>query len=255
VFSARLVVAASTLAAILFLDGLPTPAADVRGAIDAFLRRVADVEIHDLAIRQDVTIYHPDGLRPSVRGEQRLLVKPPARQRLEQVIDGQREVRLVVHGRVWVRRADGKTHEAPPTERERAGAGPLVPSRRSADELLEEWRRLGVQAGLSHVERIGGRPITVIGALAGDRDTPAAWLDPEYGVVRFTTRERVGSGIALVDRTFSDHRLLIGAFRFPWRQETFVDGKLLVLVTVRAAAANSGLDDGLFDPGALARER
>jgi hypothetical protein len=42
---------------------------------------------------------------------------------------------------------------------------------------------------------------------------------------------------------------------FPYRQEAFVDGKLVVLVVVRSAAVNTNPDDGLFDPDALKRGR
>jgi hypothetical protein len=143
----------------------------------------------------------------------------------------------------------------PAAEHERDRTGLLVPDRRSADELLAEWRTLGIRDDVSHVEQRGGRTVTVIGARTGDRGTPSAWIDPEDGVVRFITRDRLPAGPALVDRTFSDHRPLAGGFRFPWRQEAFVDGKLLVLVTVRSAVANAGLADALFDPEALRRER
>jgi hypothetical protein len=250
----RLVFAALTAIA-LALTALPVGARDARAAIDAFLRRVAEVEIRDLTVDQRVTLYHPNGVHPSVRGEQRLLVKPPGRQRLEQVIDGRREVRIVANGRAWVRRGDGPTHEVPAAEHERDRTGLLIPDRRSADELLAEWRSLGIRDDVSHVEQLGGRSVTVIGARAGERSTPSAWLDPDHGVVRFITRDRLPAGPALVDRTFSDHRPLAGAFRFPWRQEAFVDGKLLVLVTVRSIVANAGLADALFDPDALRRER
>ncbi|MBI2219273.1 MAG: hypothetical protein HYU51_18495 [Candidatus Rokubacteria bacterium] len=252
---AALALVGSAVAAAVLLVGSPAPATDARAALDAFLRRIAHLEVRDLTIHQHVTIYHPDGLHPGARGEQRLLIKPPGRQRLEQVIDGEREVRLLVNGRVWVRRRGGQAYEAPPTEHEREGMGLLVPARRSVDELLEEWRGLGIRTDVSHVERLGGRTVTVIGAAAGDRDAPSAWVDPDLGVVRFVTRERLPGRTALVDRAFSDHRPLAGGFRFPWRQETFVDGKLLLLVTVHVATANSGLADAMFDPEAFRRER
>jgi hypothetical protein len=254
-WAAAPVLVTSAVVAAVLLVGWPALATDGHFALDAFLRRVAHLEIRDLTIHQHVTIYHPDGLHAGARGEQRLLIKPPGRHRLEQVIDGEREVRLLVNGRVWVRRRDGKTYEASPTESERQGMGLLVPSRRSVDELLEEWRQLGIRTDVSHVERLGGRTLAVIGAAAGDRDVPSAWVDPDLGVVRFVTRERLPSRSALVDRAFSDHRPLAGGFRFPWRQETFVDGKLLVLVTVRVATVNSGLAETMFDPEALRRER
>jgi hypothetical protein len=41
----------------------------------------------------------------------------------------------------------------------------------------------------------------------------------------------------------------------PYRQEAFVNGKLVVLVTVRTAAVNVGVDDALFDPEALRQGR
>ena len=79
---------------------------------------------------------------------------------------------------------------------------------------------------MSHVARVGGRTVTVIGARPGERDVPAVWLDADYGVVRIVTRERLPNGVKLVDLTLSEHRPLVGRLFFPYRQEVFVDGKL-----------------------------
>jgi hypothetical protein len=97
--------------------------------------------------------------------------------------------------------------------------------------------------------------VTVIGARPGERDTPAVWIDPEHGVVRFIRRERLPKGEGVVDLTFSEHRPLAGGFFFPHRQEAFVDGKLLVLFVVRSVAVNTDLPDALFDPTALRQAR
>ena len=80
------------------------------------------------------------------------------------------------------------------------------------------------------------------------------WIDPEYGVVRFIARERLPRGPALVDVVFSDHRPLIDRFFYPYRQEVFADGRLLVLVAVRSVAVNTRLSDDLFDPAVLKRK-
>src|SRR2546430_10041322 len=47
----------------------------------------------------------------------------------------------------------------------------LVPFRRSAADLLTEWRALGVRDDVSHVVRVGGRPVTVIGAMRSEEHT------------------------------------------------------------------------------------
>jgi hypothetical protein len=93
--------------------------------------------------------------------------------------------------------------------------------------------------------------VTEIGARPGDRDIPAVWLDPDYGVVRVVTRERLPNGAKLVDLTLSEHRPLAGRLYFPCRQEMFVDGKLLMLFTVRAIAINTNPADALFEPASL----
>src|SRR3989475_12847700 len=101
------------------------------------------------------------------------------------------------------------------------------------------------------------RPITVIGARPGDRDVPAVWLDAQYGVIRFVTfvpRETLPTGPTTLDLAFSEHRPLPGGFFFPYRQELFVGGKLLMLFTVRSVDVNTNLPDALFDPDALRRE-
>ncbi len=237
--------------ALLVAGAFRGGAQDARAAVEAFVARLTDVTVTDLVIVQNLTLYHPDGRHPQSTGEQRVLFKLPLRQRLEQTVEGQREVQLTVGDRVWVRRADGKVYEAPPLDRGSDRAYLLVPLKRTAADLLVEWRSLGVRDDVSHVERVGGRPVTVIGAKPGEREVPSVWVDAEYGVVRFVTRRQLPTGPALVDLTFSEHRPLVGGFSFPHRQEAFVNGKLLMLITVRSVRANTNLPDALFDPDAL----
>ena len=245
---------AIALAALLAVPA-PGAASDVRAAVDAFVARASGVSLTSLVIEQDLALYHPDGRRQQAGGEQRVLLRLPRKQRVEQTIDGKREVRLAVGDRAWVRAADGSVSEAPPTTQSRDRTHLLVPFRRTATDVLAEWRALGIRDSVSHVTRIAGRPITVIGALPGDRESPAVWLDAEFGVVRFVTRERLPNGPALMDLAFSEHRPLAGGVFFPYRQEAFVDGKMVVLITVRSVAINTSLPDALFDPDALRRSR
>jgi hypothetical protein len=223
---------------------------EARAATERFVATLASVQIRDLVVEQTITLYHPDGRHPASRGEQRLLIKPPGRQRLEEVIDGRREVRIQSGGRMWIRRADGKTYEAP-SDRHSSQPYPFIPVRRSADELLATWRALGIRDDVTDTIRTAGRTLTLIGATAGDRASPAVWLDPERGVVRVIRRERLPTGPALVDVAFSDHRPLRGGFQFPHRQEAFVDGRLVLVVDVRSAMVDVDLADSLFDPEAL----
>jgi hypothetical protein len=225
----------------------------VRSAVEEYVTRIADVSVVDLSVRQTVTIYHPDGRHPLSLGEQRLFVKLPGRQRLEQTLEGRREVRLVVDDRGWIRGPDGRVREAAPTERDRSHA--LAPLKRSAPDLLAAWKRLGIREDVSERARFHGRPVTVIGASAQDRTAPAVWLDPEYGVVRVITRETLPRGPVLADLTLSEHRRVAGGYFYPYRQELFADGRLLVLVVVQSVEVNRGLSDALFDPEALRAER
>jgi outer membrane lipoprotein-sorting protein len=239
--------------AVAVLVPLAVLAADARAAVEAFVARLAGAEVSDLAIEQMFTLFHPDGRHPQWSGEQRVWVKVPRRQRVEQVVEGRREVRLSVADQVWIRTPDGRVYEAPPAERERDRTHLLMPFRRTAADVLAEWRALGVRDDVSHVARMAGRTVTVIGAKPGDRDTPAVWLDPEYGVVRFIRRERLPKGEGVVDLSLSEHRPLAGAFYFPHRQEAFLDGKLLVLIVVRSVTINTNLADVLFDLDTLRR--
>jgi hypothetical protein len=230
-------------------------AADARAAVDAFVGRLGAVNITSLVVEQTLTLYDPAGRQPQSSGEQRLYLKLPRRQRVEQVVDGRREVRLSVGNRVWVRAADGRTYEAPPAEARRDRSHLLVPFRRSGADLLAEWAALGVRREVSYQTHVAGRRVTVIGAKPGERAVPQVWLDAERGVVRFVARERLPHGDAVVDLTFSEHRPLAGGFEFPHRQEAFVDGKLVLLVVVRSAQVNTNPDDALFDAEALKRGR
>jgi outer membrane lipoprotein-sorting protein len=230
-------------------------AQDARAAVDGFVARLANVNVTDLVIEQSLTLFHPDGRHPESTGEQRVLFKLPLRQRLERTVEGRREVQLTVGDRVWVRRGDANVYEVPAAaEHGRDRTHLLVPFRRTAADLLAEWRSLGVRDDVSHVTRVGGRAVTVIGARPGDRSAPSVWVDAEYGVVRVVTRQKLPQGPGLVDLTFSEHRPLPGGFHFPHRQEAFVDGKLLVLIAVRSVRVNTGLPDALFDPEALRKE-
>ena len=225
-------------------------AAEPRAALERFIARTAGTPLRDLTLDQDLTIFNPEGRAAFATGTQRLLVKFPDQQRVEQVVEGRSEVRVTVRGRTWRRGPDGKVTTLP-TERTHAIAL-AVPPQRSAQEVLAEWRTFGIRDDRSHEARIAGRTVTVIGAEAGERDRPAAWLDPEYGVVRFVARETADTGSVFTDVSYSDHRPLIGPVFFPYRQETFRSGKLIVRLIVRSAAVNTAPPDSLFDPATLA---
>ena len=252
----RLVVRAVPAMVILaaLLSVAAASGSDARTAVDAFVARLGEVNVADLVIEQTLTLFDPGGRHPQSSGEQRVYIKLPRRQRVEQTIDGQKEVRLTVGDRVWVRAPDGKTFEAPPPGT-RDSTHLLVPFRRTGADLLAEWKALGVRDDVSYGTRFGDRTVTVIGARAGERTVPQVWLDPERGVVRFVTREKLPTGEAVIDVALTEHRPLVGRFALPHRQEAYLDGKLVVRVLVRSAAVNSGLDDALFDPDALRRGR
>ena len=225
-----------------------------RAAAEAFVARVDGAQAGSVLVEQTVTLYHPGGRLKTSTGEQRVYLKPPRHLRVDREAEGEREVLLVLGDRVWMRRADGRTYEAPPRN-----AGPVAPShlpglQRSAAALLAEWTALGVDVDVSHPVVVGGRRLTVIGAGPGERDRPAVWLDPEYGVVRMVTRERLPRGERLLDRTLSEHRAIAESLYLPHREEWFLDGRLRRLVIVRSVTVNAALPDALFDPAALARE-
>src|SRR4029077_7562883 len=122
-------------------------------------------------------------------------------------------------------------------------------------DLLREWQSAGVRVEVSDEVLVGGRAVTIVGARAGERERPAVWIDPEYGVIRFITHERLPKGSALVDIVFSDHRPLVDRFFYPHRQEVFAEGQLLLLVEGRSETGNTRLAPELFDPEALKRGR
>jgi hypothetical protein len=239
----------------LLLPWSQSLAADAKSAVEAYVARLAGTAIEDLSAVQTFTLYHPDGRQPAVTGSQRLFLKLPQSQRLEQDVEGRREVRVTVGDRVWVREGDGRTYEAPPSDGRRDRVHLLTAFQRGAADLLREWESAGVRSDVSDEVLVGGRTVTIVGAKAGERDRPAVWIDPEYGVTRFVTHERLARGTALVDIVFSDHRPLIDRFFYPYRQEVFAEGKLLALVAVRTVTVNTRLAPELFDPEALKRGR
>jgi len=240
----------------LVLAPLAAYGSEATAGVERFVSRLAAAHLTDVAVEQSFTLYQPDGRSPSSHGEQRIWIKTPRRQRMEQVIEGQHETRLMVEDRVWQRTADGRVAEVPRTDADRQGLYLIMPLGRTAAELLGEWRGLGIHDDVVSSARVGGRELTIIGARPGERDTPAIWLDPEYGVVRFISRQQLPTGEGVVDLALSEHRPVAGGlYFFPYRQEAFVNGKLLVLVIVRSVTVNGGLADALFDPDALRRER
>ena len=240
--------------AIVAAADTPVARGDARTAVDGFVARLGDVSITDLTVEQTLTLFDPSGRHAESSGEQRVYVKLPRRQRMEQTIDGRTNVRLTVGDRVWMRAADGKTFEAPPAGT-RDATHLMVPFRRTGADLIAEWKTLGIRTDVSYVTRFADRTVTVIGAQPGERTVPQVWLDPERGVVRFVTVEKLPTGDAVLDLALSEHRPLVGAFALPRRQEAFVGGKLVVRMVVRSATVNTGLDDALFDPDALRRGR
>lgn len=252
----RLVARLGPLALVLVLWLAAVAAGtDARDTVATYLGRVGGARVTDLTIQQTITIYHPDGRRPSSVGDQVLYIKVPKRQRLEQTVDGRREVRLTVGERTWVRRADGRVNEAPAGEQRPDPTRLFTPLARSVDDVIGEWKSLGVRPNVSHVVQVRGRPVTIIGAAPDDRSSPAVWFDADYGVVRIITNERLPEGPTLVDVTLSDHRPLVSSFYLPYRQELFANGRLLLRAVVRTASVNSNLPDALFDPSRIRAER
>jgi hypothetical protein len=223
---------------------------EVRNAVSAYLAHVATTRVGDIVVDRTVTVY--DQQHPYVRTklEQHIVLKPPRRQRVEQVADGGREVRITVGDRAWVKRRDGTTEETAASDDEHRLLQLLLPLGRAPDDLLRDWRALGVRDDVSHATRIGQRRVLVIGARVDERSSPAVWLDEDLGVLRLVRRDRKVKG-ALVDETFSEHRPLVGALSFPYRQEMFVDRKLVMLITVRSVSVNTDPPASLFDPASL----
>src|SRR3972149_4827678 len=60
------------------------------------------------------------------------------------------------------------------------------------------------------------------------------------------TRPGAGRGVAV-----PEPRRVAAGFFSPFRQELFLDGKLLEVASVRSVEVNTGLSDSLFDPDAL----
>jgi hypothetical protein len=231
----------------------PAAASDVSQAVAALAARLAAARVVDLSVDQTITLYHPDGRHVQATGRQQVHFRAPDRQRVEQVVAGRREVWLVVGDRIWVGGADGRVTERPPGSGD--GLRVFAPVARGAEALLAEWRALGIRADVSHTLSWQGRPVLVIGARPGDRTSPAVWLDEAYGVVRLITARGPGPARVLVDLALSDHRPVAPGVTFPFRQELFVDGRLLVRATVRAVTVNAGLPEALFHPDALRPER
>lgn len=231
------------------LTAVVAHAAEGRVVLERYLSRVASAPLRDLTLEQDLTLFNPEGRAAFATGTQRVVIKLPDRQRVEHTVDGRVDVRLTVGDRTWRRDPEGKVSSVAGARGQGTTLALLL--RRTPDEVLAEWRALGIRDDRSHQARLAGRTVTVLGAQQGERDRPAAWLDAEYGVLRFVARESADSGVVMTDLVFSDHRPLLGGVFYPHRQETFRSGKLLLRTIVRSVAVNSDPPDGLFDPAGL----
>lgn len=120
-----------------------------------------------------MTLYHPGARLKTATGTQRVYLKPPGRLRVDRDADGEREVVLVVDGRVWTRRADGRTYEAPPRHAGAATPAHMPAFQRSAAERLAEWKALGIDVDVSHPVTLAGRRSVIV-----DRALPDALFDP-----------------------------------------------------------------------------
>jgi len=236
------------LAVLVFVP--QSQAEDARLAVEQFVARLAEITVTDMVVTQTLTLYDPKDSHRQVRGERKLWIKVPARLREETKVEDLRLLRVMNGDRLVVQRG-GKVFEAPPRERERQRVHTLFPLPRTAADLLREWASLGVRTEVATAVRVGGRTVTLIGAAEGDRTSPAVWLDPEYGVVRIITRVEGPGGAKMGDVAFSEHRKVSAGFFYPFRQELFLDSKLLEVASVRSVEVNTGLSDSLFDPDAL----
>ena len=223
---------------------------EVRNAVSAYLAHVAATRVADIVIDRTVTVYNPQHAYTRTHFEQHIVLKPPARVRVEQITDDKREVRVTVGDRAWVKLPDGSIQETTASADEHRLMQLLLPLGRSPDDLLREWRALGVRDDVAHATRVRQRRALVIGARPADTRMPAVWLDEELGVLRVVRRDRSVKG-GLVDETFSEHRPLVGALSFPYRQERFVEDKLQILITVRSVSVNTNPPASLFDPASL----
>ncbi|MBI3029861.1 MAG: hypothetical protein HYY64_10150 [Candidatus Rokubacteria bacterium] len=225
-------------------------AEDARLAVEQFVARLAEISVTDMVVTQTLTLYDPKDPRQQVRGDRKLWIKVPARLREETKVEDLRLLRVMNGDRLVVERG-GKVFEAPPRQRERQRVHTLFPLPRTAADLLREWASLGIRTEVVTAVRVGGRTITLIGAVEGDRTSPAVWFDSEYGVVRIITRVEGPDGVKMGDVAFSEHRKVSAGFFYPFRQELFLDGKLLEVASVRSVEVNTGLPESLFDPDAL----
>ena len=113
--TSRAALVIGALAALASVAG----AAEPRVALERFLARTAGTALRDLTLEQDLTVFNPEGRAAFATGTQRLVVRFPDQQRVEQVVEGRTEVRLTVRGRTWRRGPDGAVTTLP-TERAHA---------------------------------------------------------------------------------------------------------------------------------------
>ena len=171
--------------------------------------------VTDLAIEQTFTLYHPDGRHPQSSGEQRVWIKMPRRQRVEQV-DGRpargasrrRRPGLDPHGRRQVSEAPGRARArphppagaVPPLGGRRAGRVALARRARRREPRHPRWAAARSPSSApsrasATPRRCGSTPSAVSSASSCARSCP--------------------SGEGMVDLTFSEHRPLAGGLQFP----------------------------------------
>ena len=108
-------------------------------------------------------------------------------------------------------------------------------------------RRQGIDLARFHQDRFDGRPMLVVGALAGDTRRKQFWIDAEHLYFVRLVSPAPRDSAKMQDIRFVNYERRGDAWIAP-RVEIYTDGKLVFSEDYTDITVNPALDDVLFDP-------
>jgi hypothetical protein len=114
------------------------------------------------------------------------------------------------------------------------------------EAVLRRLAELGLDVADHHDTQWRGRPVHVVGALAGDTISPQVWLDEEHLYAVRLVQRAADTGVTYVWH-ISEHRFLEGGW-IEGEIRIFSAGRLLVRERYAEITPRPGLPDSLFQP-------
>ena len=124
--------------------------------------------------------------------------------------------------------------------------------RQPVEKTLAILKQRRVDVDKVHEDTWQGKPVWVIGALAGDTTSKQLWIEKDRLLfVRLAETQAAPSGARRVDLRFDDYKKYGGGW-VAERVTQLVDGRQVLLEQYSNVRVDVAMDEGIFDPAKLA---